>query len=111
MNGLPEIEETFVHLKINELVTDADDIQSLTIPGEEAGNSFHLPEELKRLGSIRVKGKFTGFYNDFVSNATFQTDAGSVSTNTEVGYRAVIQVFRISIRIRIFWDLGIMVRC
>lgn len=81
MTGLPDIEETFIHLKINELVTDAGDLHSLTLPGEKEPGRLVLPDEIQRLGTIRINGKFTGFYNDFVSNATFTTDAGTVSTD------------------------------
>ncbi|NVO21033.1 MAG: translocation/assembly module TamB domain-containing protein [Bacteroidetes bacterium] len=79
MVGLPDIEETFVQLKIGEFRTDNDDILKFTLPG--VNNTIPLPKEVSQLGNIIVKGNFTGFYNDFVSNATFITDAGNVATD------------------------------
>jgi len=81
LNGLPNVEETFINLKIDEFYTDVADIQSFTIPYSSNRNSFLLPEEIKRLGNISVNGRFTGFYNDFVSKATFITDAGQITTD------------------------------
>jgi len=81
MNGLPNIEETFINLKIDELYTNVSDIQSFTIPGVEGANTIKLPETVSKLGNLSINGRFTGFYNDFVSKATFITDVGMVTTD------------------------------
>jgi len=81
MNGLPDIEETFINLKIDEFHTSMADIQSFTLPYTEGVNTIALPVELTRLGNVSVNGRFTGFYNDFVSKATFVSDAGLVTTD------------------------------
>jgi hypothetical protein len=78
MTGLPYIEETFINLDIKDLSTNTIDIQNLNLPG---GEKITLPQELANLGKVNVKGKFTGFYNDFVSYAHFRTDLGKVSTD------------------------------
>ena len=76
-----DIEETFINLKIDEFHTSMADIQSFTLPYTEGLNTIALPLELTRLGNVSVNGRFTGFYNDFVSKATFVTDAGLVTTD------------------------------
>lgn len=81
MNGLPDIEETFIKLKIDEFSTNSSEIQSFTLPYSGEVNTITLPEEVRRLGNIKINGRFTGFYNDFVSKATFKTDAGQVTTD------------------------------
>lgn len=81
MNGLPNWDETFVNLKIDKLTTRVGDIQAFTIPGEPGQNTIDIPAEIERLGNISVNGRFTGFYNDFVSKATFVTDAGDITTD------------------------------
>jgi hypothetical protein len=81
MNGLPDIEETFVNLKMDEFHTNLADIQSFTLPYNGGGNTIVLPVELARLGNVSVNGRFTGFYNDFVSKATFVTDVGQITTD------------------------------
>jgi hypothetical protein len=79
MQGLPDFQETFSHLSIKELLTTADDIRGFKIPGDERG--IALPDFLDELGLLRVNGKFTGFYNDFVSYANFNTALGRVKTD------------------------------
>ncbi len=81
LNGLPNIEETFINLKIDEFQTSTRDIQAFTLPGSDSSNKLKLPLEITRLGNIKINGRFTGFYNDFVSKATFFTDAGVVTTD------------------------------
>ena len=81
LQGLPDIEETFIQLKVKNFTTNSGDISSIRLPGNDTANQLIMPAELITLGRINVKGVFTGFYNDFVSNAEFITDAGSVRTD------------------------------
>ena len=81
MNGLPDIAETFINLKTDEFYTTVKDVQSFTLPYSEGSNRIVLPDALTKLGNISVSGRFTGFYNDFVSKATFVTDVGQITTD------------------------------
>lgn len=93
MNGLPDFFSTFIHLSISDFNTSASDIEMYNLP--IASNRLQLPEFLNKLGVIHVKGKFTGFYKDFVSYGKFRTDLGTmntdillkVNTNGEIEYR------------------------
>ena len=78
LNGLPDIEKAFIDVKINKFVTNNHDLNSIKLPG---GNNLELTERLSKLRNISIKGRFTGFYNDFVSNATFKTALGNMSTD------------------------------
>lgn len=78
MDGLPDIGETFIHLKVKNLTTDYYDIAGFKLPGKE---SITLPNELKTLGLVDIKGFFTGFINDFVSSADFVTTIGKLETD------------------------------
>jgi len=79
MNGLPDFFETFIHLSIIDFNTSASDIVIFNLPIES--NRIQLPEFLKKLGVIDIKGKFTGFYNDFVSYGKFTSDLGQITTD------------------------------
>lgn len=79
LDGLPDWMETFAHFKIEKFTTSAADIASFGLPGNTRIGK--LPDQISRLGVITVKGRFTGFYNDFVSNGTFWSDAGKLSTD------------------------------
>lgn len=81
--GLPDITETFIRLKINDFNTTVSDLGQFNL-GSSMGkiaDQFAMPPELLRLGFVGIKGNFTGFYNDFVADATFQTAVGQVTTD------------------------------
>ncbi len=78
-NGLPNVLETFIDLNIKSLTTNREDIAALNLPIES--RNLPIPELLKKAGTIRLKGNFTGFYNDFVANATLSSDIGTVKTD------------------------------
>jgi len=79
MNGLPHFTETFIHADIDELISDASDAKSFNLPGETG--SIKIPDLLTKMGEVTVQGKFTGFPNDFVSKASFQSRLGRLKTN------------------------------
>ncbi|MCF8368673.1 MAG: translocation/assembly module TamB [Bacteroidales bacterium] len=79
INGLPDIEETFSHISVNDFETTIMDIRAFKLP--EGEGNIDVPEQLDGFGRIRIKGKFTGFYNDFVSYADFKTDLGQARTD------------------------------
>lgn len=81
MRGLPKIYETFISLRVADFSTSLGDIQQFRLPG---GMTIEQPSELLRnFGKIGIKGNFTGFYNDFVSNAVFQTNIGQLTTDIQ----------------------------
>ncbi len=77
--GLPNVEETFVDLNIKDFVTNQEDIHSLNLPTAE--KNLDLPAFLKNAGTYNLKGNFTGFYNDFVANASLHMDIGDLKTD------------------------------
>ncbi len=81
INGLPDIAETFVNLKIDKFISNVSDIQSFTLPSADSNRHIVLPVPILKFGNIGINGRFTGFYNDFVSKATFITDVGKVTTD------------------------------
>ncbi|MEX0968032.1 MAG: translocation/assembly module TamB domain-containing protein [Bacteroidia bacterium] len=74
LNGLPALEETFINLRIRSAQSSHAELQDL-LPG------IAIPLELQRFGRIRTTGSFTGFYQDFVSYATFTTDIGTIKSD------------------------------
>jgi hypothetical protein len=81
MTGLPDFYETFMKFDISALVTDIKDVQDFNLPNGIKISG--IPPELEKFGKIIVKGKYTGFYNDFVSNANIYTDLGRLYTNIQ----------------------------
>jgi hypothetical protein len=79
MTGLPDFFETFIHLTIKEFTTTAAEVSRFKLPVPD--NHLILPEIVDKFGQIEIEGKFTGFYNDFVSYGKFYTDAGEINTD------------------------------
>ncbi|NWJ50687.1 MAG: translocation/assembly module TamB domain-containing protein [Bacteroidetes bacterium] len=81
MTGLPNIQETFVHLSARMLKTSMADLHKINLP---AGVKLPIKPEYDYIGNISIKGFFTGFYNDFVTYADFKTGVGNFSTDISV---------------------------
>lgn len=81
MTGLPKIYETFISLRVREFKTSVSDIQNFNLVKGRVLKQ--LPETITSLGLINIKGNFTGFYNDFVSNANFTTSIGQLKTDIQ----------------------------
>ncbi|MGB1248002.1 MAG: translocation/assembly module TamB domain-containing protein [Chitinophagales bacterium] len=69
LNGLPNIKETFISLKVNQFITDYDDLKNIYPP-------IPLPVNMQKLGQLYFEGRFDGFPTDFVTYGKFQTDIG-----------------------------------
>ncbi len=74
LRGLPNIESTFVDLKVDRLVTAATDLKQWL-------KGVNLPNNFNELGRMTYQGRLTGFMNDFVSDGTLTTQIGSVSAD------------------------------
>ena len=80
INGLPDINNTFLYLDIKNLVTNANDIDQLNIPLNEQ-KTVKVSKILNQFGTITYSGNFTGFYNDFVAYGLITTGLGNFSTD------------------------------
>ncbi|MEJ8802664.1 translocation/assembly module TamB domain-containing protein [Pontibacter sp. H249] len=72
-DGLPNFKETFANLRLKSSTINARDIQQF-LPRD----AFNIAS---RLGTVRLDGRFLGFYNDFVSNGNFSTALGSLRSD------------------------------
>ena len=90
VQGLPDIESTFIVARVKELQTDYADLTGLKIPGENQAQTLPVPEVIRNLGRVRFSGQFTGFYNDFVSFGVFNTAAGTVSTDLRLSNQGAV---------------------
>ncbi|MGB0885661.1 MAG: translocation/assembly module TamB domain-containing protein [Chitinophagales bacterium] len=74
LNGLPKIKETFISLRVESLKTNYYDLKYIH-------NKIPIPINAKRLGQIIFKGKFDGFYSDFVTYGEIITALGYAKTD------------------------------
>jgi hypothetical protein len=81
--GLPDFQETYMYFDIEDLTTSISDIESMQIQGE-TGDPVRFSENLRDLGTISYRGKYVGFYNDFVTYGSFTTDMGNISSDLSI---------------------------
>ena len=81
LKGLPEIQETFIYLNADKLVTSYEGIKSFPYQLFHSTYNVELTDNIKKLGSISFDGNFTGFVKDFVAYGKFQTDLGRLNTD------------------------------
>lgn len=79
--GLPNIEETFIHLNVDRLTTNRNDLLQIPIPPFKEKVKLEIPEQIGLLGQVKFQGAFSGFFNDFVTYGTFSTALGEVSSD------------------------------
>ncbi len=82
ISGLPDLAGTFIDLQADSLTTTREDIEQVPI-----GNGhLSLPENISSLGTVFLRGKFTGFINDFVAYGYCNTGLGYVSSDINLKY-------------------------
>ncbi len=82
LNGLPDIKETFMHIAVDQLTSNRNDIdQFVGQMNADTPSDFQLPDIMNSLGNINMTGYLTGFYNSFVSDALFRTNIGDIDTD------------------------------
>lgn len=72
--GLPNVDETFISLKINRIRTTANELTTI-LP------TLSLPKNMSKLGLVRFSGQFDGFVNDFVAEGELSTQIGNVKSD------------------------------
>lgn len=75
--NLTEPSETVLNLDIESLSSTVASLRQL-LPG------FNLPAHFDRLGNIEFKGRFDGFYQDFVTFGDIKTDMGRATTDIQL---------------------------
>ncbi|MDY0098342.1 MAG: translocation/assembly module TamB domain-containing protein [Bacteroidales bacterium] len=78
LSGLPRIEDTFIFIGVNNLETNAKDLEKIQF---SAKGDIALPEMLYKLDNISFNGNFTGFTTDFVAYGKLNTGKGNMSTD------------------------------
>lgn len=84
LRGLPDIENTFIDFKSEDLFTNYNDLVTL-VPYLK---TIRQPQ-LNQLSTIRFKGNFTGFIKDFVAYGNISTNLGNVNADINMKLRNV----------------------
>ena len=84
ISGLPSSEDMFMYVKVKELITTKEKIESIPLYPFVKETFIELPDNFRHLGTIRFSGNFTGFYHDFVAYGKIKTSLGSVITDVSL---------------------------
>lgn len=84
LNGLPDINNTFISINLKELRTTQADLRNIPVPPFTQKKRLELPDFLSRMGVMEFDGRFTGFITDFVAYGNFNSDLGYVRTDVKL---------------------------
>ncbi len=84
MTGLPEIDETYMDILGTDVHLNKKDIETIPLTPYAKHGHVVIPENLAALGNVSFKGKFTGFFSDFVAYGNVTTDIGFISSDLNV---------------------------
>ena len=86
MHGLPNIDETFMDISATEIKTNKKDVEWFPLPPFNEKKHLIVPQNLTALGNVTFKGKFTGFFTDFVALGNISTAIGSITSDLNLKY-------------------------
>ena len=78
ISGLPDIENTAFNCKFKKISTHYFDLSKIKVAPFTGNKTLELPEFLKNAGEVNFKGDFNGFYDDFVTFGTFNSNSGII---------------------------------
>jgi len=81
INGLPDIQNTYFFIDVKKLKTSMNDIASIPLYPFTSGERIPIDPMLKKFGSIKYTGNFTGFIYDVVAFGKISTSLGNVSSD------------------------------
>lgn len=81
INGLPDIDKTYIDLKANNLSTNYTDLATFFPSVKDVGTP-----NIKVLNTINFNGTLTGFVRDFVAAGVIQTNIGTVKSDLNLKF-------------------------
>lgn len=84
ISGLPDIEESFIYARVNNLQANHTEIQDIV--ARIQNRPFILPEEMRRLGLLSYQGNITGFLSDLVAYGFIKTNLGNISSDLSLKF-------------------------
>lgn len=82
--GLPDVDNTFIDLRIAQLSSVFEDLETIRREWDPEGTATGIPSELGRAGSLYFTGSMTGFYSDLVAYGELTTEVGALVMDVKV---------------------------
>ena len=83
LKGLPELDETFMEMKVEMASTNKKDLDEL-LTGITGNRKTAIPVIVQKFGTIYFNGNFTGFQNDFIAFGEFKTKLGRIVSDVNM---------------------------
>lgn len=84
VHGLPEINTTQMNVYLTDGYVLKTDLERIPLVPFSSGKRLKLPEDLKKWKYAKVKGNYFGTIKNFVADASFKTNLGSITTDVQV---------------------------
>ncbi|MDP2386260.1 MAG: translocation/assembly module TamB domain-containing protein [Bacteroidota bacterium] len=84
IEGLPNIDETYIHFDIKNLTTSRSDLQTIQIPPFEKNRHLEIPANIGKFGVMKFKGKIDGLVNDIAAYGTLSTAIGNLNADAGI---------------------------
>src|SRR6185436_736382 len=68
------------------IASSVNDLQTVPMSPYSQGKRIEIPANLKGIGNFSLKGKFSGFYNDFVAYGNLNSGLGYVSSDINLKF-------------------------
>ncbi|HKK80596.1 MAG TPA: translocation/assembly module TamB domain-containing protein, partial [Prolixibacteraceae bacterium] len=81
INGLPDIQNTYIFFDLNESFANLTEIRNLDLPSNIQKTVNELPSFLDNVGVFSYQGNFTGFLDNFVAYGTAYSNLGTFTTD------------------------------
>ncbi len=94
IKGLPNIDETFLFIDVEEFTTNRRTVEDIVNQFSTKKERIELPSELDRLGTIHYHGNLTGFIKDFVAYGTLTTKLGSFKSDISIDSKQEIPAYK-----------------
>ena len=79
LNGLPDIKNTYISLKLNDSYIDLKDVSNINLPENSQLEYIKIPSFLNNEGLISYNGTFTGFLSNFVGYGKLKSKSGDLN--------------------------------
>ena len=81
IKGLPVIEKSYINFYSDKFSISKADIENFVLPlssdkSKALLSKIIVPEYLTVLGDLKIRGEFSGYYNDFIANFVVASDIG-----------------------------------
>lgn len=86
LKGLPDVDQLFIQADVSKLFVRLEELDGIILPVND-GQRLELPEQVLAAETLRFKGSYTGFFDDFVAYGELQSGLGRLNVDVNLKNR------------------------